>query len=128
MASPFGYVSRVNESPNAPLPDPHSKTHQVALRGGYPIVRSRDRNLWVRTSPEMTNLTQSFARFEIPRDRLRVARARLDFDARDDLGGVTFTTPKVSRDLDAFSASHEGEALLSRADGRPMAPDRAGGT
>jgi hemolysin activation/secretion protein len=118
IISAFGYVSRVNESLDG-LPDPHSRAHQVALRGGYPIIRSRDRNLWVRAGLEMTNLSQRFVGFEILRDRLRVARVRLDFDAEDDLGGVTFATVEVSQGFNAFGASHEGEALLSRADGRP---------
>ena len=118
IISAFGYVSRVNESLDG-LPDPHSRAHQVALWGAYPIIRSRDRNLWVRAGLEMTNLSQRFAGFEILRDRLRVARVRLDFDAEDDLGGITFATLEVSQGLNAFGASHEGEALLSRTDGRP---------
>ncbi len=55
----------------------------------------------------------------LTRDRIRVARAKIDYDAADSWSGYNSLSLSVNRGLSVFGASEEGDANLSRADAVP---------
>lgn len=95
-----------------------SESYRFSLRLSHPIIRSRTENLWINGFAEYRNAEESQSGAESFDDRLRVVRARLNYNR----SGETFFSSavlRVSQGLDVLGASEERSGPLSRFDGAP---------
>ncbi|MDA0784706.1 MAG: BamA/TamA family outer membrane protein [Proteobacteria bacterium] len=95
-----------------------SESYRFSLRLSHPIIRSRTENLWINGFAEYRNAEESQSGAENFDDRLRVVRARLNYNR----SGETFFSSavlRVSQGLDVLGASEERSGPLSRFDGAP---------
>lgn len=96
-----------------------SEAYRFSLRMSHPIIRSRKENLWLNGFAEYRNAEESQSGAENFDDRLRVVRARLNYNR----SGETFFSSavlRVSQGLDVLGASRERAGPLSRFDGDPQ--------
>ena len=83
------------------------------------IIRSRTENLWINGFAEYRNAEEDQSGAENFDDRLRVVRARLNYNR----SGETFFSSallRVSQGVDVLGASEERAGPLSRFDGHPQ--------
>ena len=96
-----------------------SESHRFSLRLSHPIIRSRTENLWLNGFAEYRNAEESQSGAENFDDRLRILRARLNYNR----SGETFFSSavlRISQGLDVLGASRERAGPLSRFDGDPQ--------
>lgn len=96
-----------------------SESHRFSLRLSHPIIRSRTENLWLNGFAEYRNAQESQSGAENFDDRLRILRARLNYNR----SGETFFSSavlRISQGLDVLGASRERAGPLSRFDGDPQ--------
>jgi hemolysin activation/secretion protein len=98
--------------------DFESDTLLIRLAGGYPIIRSRNRNLTAEVGFDFINSnTDIFSDQTFSRDRLRVLYTSLTADMRDAWRGASAASLDLRQGLPVFDASRSGDELLSRPDG-----------
>lgn len=90
----------------------------LALNYVQPIIRSRSENLSWRANLTMHNGKTTLFGFTESEDRLRSLRLGFSWDAADALAGVNLVDLEYSHGIDGLGSSHNGDALLSRANGR----------
>jgi len=96
-----------------------SESYRFSLRLSHPIIRSRTENLWINGFAEYRNAEEDQSGAENFDDRLRVVRARLNYNR----SGETFFSSavlRISQGLDVLGASQERSGPLSRFDGHPQ--------
>lgn len=108
-------------NPGSRLSDIDLET-EVVLGGGflsYPLLRSRRQNLYAEVGFEALRTEVDALGARLSRDDLRVLRALLAYDFRDDLGGSSTLSFGVRQGLDVLGASDENDSDLSRPEGEP---------
>lgn len=111
--------SAIDAGSSSGLLNTHSESYRFLLRLGHPIIRNRTENLWINGFAEYRNAAESQSGVENFDDRLRVVRARLNYNR----SGETFFTSAVlrlSQGVDVLGASEERSGPLSRFDGHPQ--------
>jgi hemolysin activation/secretion protein len=108
-----------------PTIDIRSKTFSATARLRYPIVRRQSHNLFTSGGLDFVNQTSRFAGLPLTRDRLRVAFARLDYDAVDPASitstrGYSFSEPRW-RFATGFEV-RQGLSILGASDGCGTTP------
>lgn len=96
-----------------------SESYRFSLRLSHPIIRSRTENLWLNGFAEYRNAEEYQSGVENFDDRLRVIRARLNYNR----SGETFFSSavlRISQGLSVLGASEERSGALSRFDGHPQ--------
>lgn len=73
----------------------------------YPVVRSRDFNLYTGLNYEQRNSDSWLSDEDFNRDRLRTLSVYLNLDFSDALGGVTQIIPTIYKGLNVFDATHK---------------------
>jgi hemolysin activation/secretion protein len=95
------------------------------LEAAYPLLRTRDRNLYIATGIDVIDTrTTSQGGQPFSRDKLRVLYARADGDFRTEAVGrpvLLSGALGVRQGVSALGASNRGDARLTRADGDPSA-------
>lgn len=82
---------------------------------GYPIIRTRDCNLFVEMGFDFIDSnTDIFNNVAFARDKLRVLYLTAFGDVRDEWGGASFASLGLRQGLPIFGASESGDLLLSR--------------
>ena len=119
-----------------PTIDLRSRTFSATAQLRYPIVRRQSHDLYAAGGLDFINQTSRLSSLPLTRDRLRVAFARLDFDAVDPKSiasnvGYTFAEPRwriaagieLRQGLDLFGASNGcGAAPFSACAGAGAVP------
>ncbi len=84
-----------------------------------PLLRSREESLWAKLQADIRDTENVYLDASDVRERTRVLRGSFSYAL---VAGATRAdvTLEASRGLDVFDASKNGEANLSRADGRPQ--------
>lgn len=90
----------------------------LALSYLQPIVRSRRENLSWRANLTAHNGKTKLFGFTESEDRVRSLRLGFSWDAADALAGVSLIDLEYSHGISGLGSSHNGDALLSRANGR----------
>ena len=93
----------------------NSTTWNLGL--SYPIIRSRDMNLFAAINYEQRNsdgYVEYPAHKHLQRDRLRTLSASLNFDFSDKFGGVTQIIPSVYRGLNILYATDESKTASNK--------------
>jgi hemolysin activation/secretion protein len=112
-------VSTSRSSSGDPFPVFVSESERRYARSIVPIIRSREQSLWAKLQLDARDTQVVIADGTICPENTRVLRGSLSYTL---VKGATRSdvTLEVSRGLDALDASHNGDANLSRADGRPQ--------
>ena len=115
-----GVRSRPGEAAN--LPDNSNlKTHSVSTiaQVSYPLLRSRSRNLYVRTSLTTFDGQSELLLEPLSDDRIRAVRVGVAFDAADRGNGIDLFDAEVSQGLNGLGSRETGTASspLSRING-----------
>ncbi|MBW8911268.1 MAG: ShlB/FhaC/HecB family hemolysin secretion/activation protein, partial [Sphingomonas sp.] len=115
-------------TPGMPVPKLTARTLFATLDASYPVIRSQAFSTVATVGMDFLNQSVKFNGIEFTRDHLRVAFARLDFDATD----VSETHPakwrasgslEFRRGLNILDASHgglTGSVFQSRSQGNPQ--------
>lgn len=90
----------------------------AALSYSYPLVRSRNENLYLRGTFSAHNGKTEIFGIQDTEDRIRALRAGLTYDRADALGGVNIADAEFSQGLRTFGASGNNDPFLSRPNGR----------
>ncbi len=110
-----GSLSRIDEGHGS---ETNSTSGTFTARGWHPLIRSRDENLWLVGNFEFFNLHEDYSGQTTAKDRLRVLRARANYDRSDSLNGTTFLSVEFSQGLDILDASDKDSFELTRFKGR----------
>ena len=95
-----------------------SKALLFSAIGGKPIIRSRERNLYVDLGFDyINNDTDIFNDIKFSRDRLRVLHLSTATDFIDKWRGSNFASLGIRQGLPIMGASESGDEFLSRANG-----------
>jgi len=95
-----------------------SKTLLLSASGGYPLIRSRDRNLAVELGFDYTDSsTDVFDDIKFSRDHLRVLHVDALMDFRDKWRGSNLLGLHLRQGLPILGASKSGDEDLSRPNG-----------
>jgi hemolysin activation/secretion protein len=98
--------------------DFESDTLLIRIAGGYPIIRSRNRNLTAEAGFDFIDSnTDIFTDQTFSRDRLRVLYTSLTADMRDAWRGASTASLELRQGIPVFNASRSGDGFLSRVDG-----------
>lgn len=88
------------------------------MGAGYPIIRSRDLNLFAELGFDYINSdTDIFSNTAFSRDRLRVLSLSIFGDSRDSLRGANFWNLAIRQGLPILEASKPEDELISRQGG-----------
>jgi hemolysin activation/secretion protein len=116
--SAFGSYSRTEPGAYLSDLDIFGKSWRAGARLRHPLIRSRDRGLWLEGSLEVQDLEQD--RFGALARKDRVALARLGAYAFFyGLGGRFRSRVTISQGLDILGATQTGDLFASRLDGEP---------
>ena len=97
-----------------------TNTDQAGLQLKYPLIRSRDHNLYLRGSLTYHDgITDSAFEVEESHDTISAIRVGLTYDDVDSWGGVNLLDLELSQGIDAFGASDKNDPNLSRDGGDP---------
>jgi hemolysin activation/secretion protein len=113
-------VSYGQSNPGGPIASFDAINTKLFVSGviGYPIIRSRDKNLFVEAGLDYINSdTDLFKNEPFSRDKLRVFHLTLFGDCLDSWRGTNFASLGIRQGLPIFGTSEGGDALLSRPDG-----------
>lgn len=111
--------ARANPDATANLPpDLQSASTSGGVSYSYPVVRSRVRNLYLRSSFTFNDGRTDFAATRLSEDRLRAVRVGGTLDSADRWRGINLVDAEFSQGLDVLGATTSGSSSLSRADGR----------
>ncbi len=89
------------------------------LRASVPILRARSQSLWINMLFDARETAEDDPVGPDTDEHTRVLRAGLTYTVLDG-GGRNDITLEVSQGLDVFGASSNGDAFLTRPDGRPQ--------
>jgi hemolysin activation/secretion protein len=98
--------------------DLKSRSIVANLEAAYPLVRSRNRNLYVASGLDIVDQDTDVAGQDLSRDKLRVLYARADGDYRTEIAArpVLFSgSLGVRKGLSVFGGSDKGDPDMSRA-------------
>lgn len=115
------FASRSDTEPGSELEDLEieGESTTLILSAAHPFIRSRRQNLSAALQFDVRDSeTDIFGTQTFSKDRLRVLRARLLYDLVDGWAGINLVDVEVSQGLNILGASDDGDANLSRADGR----------
>lgn len=115
------FASRSDTEPGSELEDLEieGESTTLILSAAHPFIRSRRQNLSVALQFDVRNSeTDIFGTQLFSKDRLRILRARMQYDLVDAWAGVNLVDVELSQGLNIFGASDDSDANLSRADGR----------
>lgn len=110
-----GSVSKIDEGHGS---ETNSTSGTFTARGWYPVIRSRDENLWLVGNFQFFNLHEDYSGETTAKDRLRVLRAGVNYNLSDSLNGTTFLGFEFSQGLDILDASDKDSLELTRFKGR----------
>jgi len=97
--------------------DYQSTQFLASLALGYPVIRSRERNLSIDGGFDYVDGdTDVFTDVALTRDRIRTLWLTGSYDFRDRWRGSSFASLSLRQGLQALGASRSGDLLLSRAD------------
>ena len=96
------------------------KTNSYFLESGlsYPIVRLREKNLFVSGLFFATDDKSDILGALNSHDKLRGARLKVDADLAESSGAINQLNVVASRGFEGLGASHNGDLILSTANGR----------
>lgn len=112
-------ISYGNSNPGSIISEFDYKSTQLlaSLGVGYPIIRSRDHNLFVESGFDYIDSdTNVFTDVEFVRDRIRTLWLTASYDFRDRWRGSTYLSLGVRQGLEWLGASEAEDPLLSRYD------------
>lgn len=112
-------VSISRSSSGEPFPNLVSESDRRYARLIVPLIRSREQSLWARLQADIRDTDSLYLDATQVSERTRVLRGSLSYTL---VAGATRAdvSLEASQGLDAFDASKNGDANLSRADGRPQ--------
>jgi len=96
-----------------------TNTTQGSTELEYPLIRTREANLSLRTSFTYNDSQTQSLHLLQSQDKLSAVRIGMRADYADSIGGVSNFDLEFSRGIHAFGASEFGDRLASRFDGRP---------
>lgn len=88
-------------------------------RASVPLLRSRAQSLWIAALFEVRETRENDPVAPDTREHTRILRGTVNYNVTD-AGGRNDLSLEVSKGLDAFGASHNGDPCLTRPDGRPQ--------
>lgn len=109
--------SRPQELAVVPL-DLTTRSQMLTVTYTHPLVRSRARNLSVRGALSAFNSKSMVFGVQDSTDKVRAVRLGATYDAGDRFGGVTIADLEYSLGLKGLGATVNGDAYLSRPNGR----------
>lgn len=84
----------------------------------YPVIRSRNQNLYTYGRLEARNSETTALDTPLSSDRIRSLRFGADYDRADDFGGLNTASFEISKGISGLGANANDDPLNSRADGR----------
>lgn len=98
-----------------------ARSRNASLGLGYPVVRSRQANLSLRTALTAYNGASEIADgLPVSKEQIRAVRLGLNADFSDALAGINLLEIELARGLSGLGASRPGDALLARAGSDPQ--------
>lgn len=94
-------------------------SESVEAKISYPVIRQRDMTLGVDAGFEWSNSRTKILGEELYDDRLRIAKAGLDFNISDSWAGYNVANISYAQGFDLFGIREAGSEYLSREDGEP---------
>ena len=94
-------------------------SNTIEAKLSYPIIRQRDMTLGIDGGFEWSNSRTKILGKELYDDRLRIAKAGIDFNISDSWAGYNVANVKYAQGLDLFGVREAGSEYLSREDGDP---------
>lgn len=101
----------------APL-DVRATAMRYAARMIYPLLRGRERSLWLGGGFDVLDSTEESAGVPLFDDHLRVLRASVNYVGNDAAGNSNLAAFQFSQGLGFLGASRAGSSDLSRSNGR----------
>ena len=99
--------------------DIDSNSYFLSLGVGYQWIRQRQENLSLKFAVDSRNTTSDILNSPLTRDRVRAARASLNYDASDQWLGYNIFNATLSQGIDGLGSSNRNDTYLSRAEARP---------
>ncbi|MCP5283213.1 MAG: ShlB/FhaC/HecB family hemolysin secretion/activation protein [Rhodoferax sp.] len=106
-------ASTSRSEPDVDLPNVDTESTNASLGLAYPVYRSRESSLSVRTT--FTGYNNSSGGGSTSRDRIRAVRLGLTGDYADTVGGISLIDIEVSKGLSGLGASSSDDPLLNGA-------------
>lgn len=109
------------------LTEPGSSLSRLDIKGAsdsveamitYPVIRQRDMTLRIEGGVEWKNSRTKIVGEELYDDRLRIAKAGVNFNFTDRWAGYNVLDARYSQGMDVLGARESGSVDLSREDGR----------
>lgn len=97
--------------------DLKSDAESIGIDASYPLIRSRAKNLYLKTGFELRNSQTNLLGTEFYDDRLRVVYAGASYEFMDSSQGYNILGATVTQGLDIFGARETGSINLSRQEG-----------
>ena len=112
--------SKPGPAANLVATDLQTKSIASALQLDYPLLRSREQNLYLRSSLTSFDGRSEFVLADVSDDHIRAARLGLSFDRADPWRGVNMLDMEFSHGLNTLGAREQGSPAspLSRVNGR----------
>jgi hemolysin activation/secretion protein len=112
--------SRPGPAANLAASDLQTKSIAGGLQLDYPLLRSREQNLYLRSSLTSFDGRSEFILADVSDDHIRAARVGLNYDRADSWRGVNTLDVEYSHGLNALGAREQGSPTspLSRVNGR----------
>jgi len=116
--SMFGSYSDTNPGAYLSDLDIFGESWRAGVRVRHPILRSRDRGVWLEGSLEVQDLKQDRLGVQARHDRIPVARFGA-YSFFHGLGGRVRSRVTITRGLNILGATQAGDLLASRLDAQP---------
>ncbi|MBX9726262.1 MAG: BamA/TamA family outer membrane protein [Rickettsiales bacterium] len=115
------YAGYTNANPGFTLSASEIKSNSLlfGVAFDYTLIRQRQENLLGRVALESRSTHSNILDTPLTRDEIRTLRAKLSYQRADAWGGVNLLDVTLSQGIDAFGASAQGSADLSRPDAVP---------
>lgn len=101
--------------------DVEGLSKSISLQATHPIIRSRNNNVFARLLFDWRNVDSKNNVEPTRKDRIRAIRGGIRADFLDRLLGIAVNTVdlQISKGINVFGASNEGDANMTRAAGDP---------
>lgn len=93
-----------------------SKSNSALITLSKPVLRSRAKNLFLRSSLDIRNTRTDVLSAPFTEDKVRVARLAVQFDFIDRLDGINLVDVELSHGLDILGSSETGDSQNSNRD------------